>query len=117
MMCVWIEIPAARLERAMAFYEAVFQYERGDILEEDGRRITLIDGTPTASLNETAGFVPTAEGSVPYFHLEGVLDDALARVTAAGGRILEPAAARADRGVFSLIADSEGNALYLHAAS
>lgn len=117
MNCVWIEIPAAQLERAMAFYETVFGYEGGDILEEDARRLTQIDGTPTVSLNETAGFTPTADGSVPYFHLDGPLHEVLARVAAAGGSLLEPATPRADRGMFSLVADTEGNALYLHAAS
>jgi predicted enzyme related to lactoylglutathione lyase len=38
-------------------------------------------------------------------------------VTAAGGRIVEPATARADRGLFSLVVDSEGNAFHLHAAA
>jgi predicted enzyme related to lactoylglutathione lyase len=38
-------------------------------------------------------------------------------VTAAGGRIVEAAAPRADRGLFSPVVDSEGNAFYLHAAA
>lgn len=39
----------------------------------------------------------------------------LARVTAAGGRIIEPATPRGEMGLFSLVHDTEGNSLYLHA--
>lgn len=117
MNAVWIEIPVHDLTRAKAFYEAVFQHAPTEVLIEDGRRITLIEGQPTVSLNQTPGFTPTDQGSLPYFHLDGTITDALARVTAAGGRIVEPAVARADRGMFSLVTDSEGNAFYLHAAS
>ena len=117
MNTVWVEIPVLDLSRAKAFYESVFEHAPTEVLAEDGRRITLIEGTPTVSLNETAGFVPSEQGSLPCFHLDGPLADALARVTAAGGRIVEPATARADRGLFSLVVDSEGNAFYLHAAA
>lgn len=117
MNSVWIEIPALDLARAKAFYEAVFEHAPTEVLAEDGRQITVIEGQPTVSLNQTPGFVPTDQGSVPYFHLDGPIADVLARVTAAGGRIVEPATARADRGMFSLVTDTEGNALYLHAAS
>lgn len=112
---VWIEIPVVDITRAKAFYEAVFEHTPTEVIHEDGRQITVIEGRPTVSLNQTPGFVPTDQGSVPYFHVEGPIAGILARVTASGGRIVEPAAARADRGLFSLVTDSEGNAMYLHA--
>jgi uncharacterized protein len=117
MNSVWLEIPVRDLARAKAFYEAVFEHAPTEVLSEDGRQITVIEGQPTVSLNQTPGFVPTDQGSLPYFHLDGPIADALDRVTRAGGRVVEPATPRADRGLFSLVTDSEGNALYLHAAS
>lgn len=41
----------------------------------------------------------------------------MARVTRAGGRVGEPGAPRGSYGVFSLVTDTEGDALYLHASS
>lgn len=117
MNSVWIEIPVLDLARAKAFYESVFEHASTDVLAGDGRRITVIEGSPTVSLNETAGFVPSEQGSIPYFHLDGPMAAALERVTGGGGRIVEPAAAREDLGLFSLVVDTEGNALYLHAAA
>ena len=60
---------------------------------------------------------PTDQGSVPYFHVEAPLSQTLTRVTDAGGRIVEPAAARGENGTFSMVVDTEGNSLYLHAAA
>jgi predicted enzyme related to lactoylglutathione lyase len=91
----WLEIPVNDLARAKAFYETVFEHAPTEILVEGDRRITVIEGRPTVSLNQTPGFVPTEQGTLPYSHLEGPLADALARVTAAGGRVVEPATARA----------------------
>jgi uncharacterized protein len=115
MHAIWIEIPASDLGRAKAFYESVFGHAATDETADGTRRITIIEGTPTVSLNETAGFRPSLDGSIPYFHVDEPVSGVLERVVASGGKILEPAAARGDLGVFSLVADSEGNSLYLHA--
>jgi len=113
---IWIEIPVADLARAKRFYEAVFEHAPTDVLDDGTRAITVVDGQPTVSLNRTEGFRPSADGSLPYFHLDGPLDAALARVVEHGGRVVEPVTARGDLGLFALVADSEGNAFYLHAA-
>ena len=117
MHAIWIEIPVADLARAKRFYEAVFAHAPTEVTDDGVRAITVIDGQPTVSLNRTEGFTPSAAGSLPYFHLDGPLDAALDVVTEHGGGIVEPAAARGDLGLFALVTDSEGNALYLHAAS
>lgn len=39
------------------------------MIKEDDRQITVIDGQPTVSLNQTPGFVPTEQGSLPYFSM------------------------------------------------
>ncbi len=117
MHAIWIEIPVADLARAKAFYESVFGHAATAVTDDGTRAITIIDGQPTVSLNQTAGFTPSAAGSLPYFHVDEPLDGALGRVSAAGGAIVEPATARGDLGLFALVTDSEGNALYLHATS
>lgn len=45
---------------------------------------------------------------MPYFPVEAPLSQTLARVTGAGGRVVEPAAARGDNGTFSLLDASDG---------
>lgn len=117
MKAIWIEIPVADLARAARFYEAVFEHAPTEVVTDDTRSITIINGQPTVSLNRTAGFEPSTSGSLPYFHLDGPLHDALARVADAGGAVVEPPVARADLGLFALVSDSEGNAMYLHAAA
>ena len=113
MQTIAIEVPVSDLHRAKQFYETVFGHAPTDVIEEDGRVRTVIDGMPGIYLNQTPGFVPTAEGSLPYFHVED-LDSALAAVSSAGGRVVEQPAPRADLGRFALVLDSEGNGLYLH---
>lgn len=116
MNCIWIELPAVDLARAKTFYGAVFGHEPTAVMPEDSRAISVISGQPTVSLTQTDGFVPTVQGSLPYFHVDGTMTEALERVSQAGGRVLEAAAARGDHGTFAQIADTEGNALYLHTA-
>lgn len=117
MQSIWIEFPATDINRAKAFYQAVFQHAPTDVIADGTRKIAVIAGEPTVSLTETSGFTPTVEGSLPYFHVDAPLSDTLSRVSSAGGRVVEPAAARGENGVFSMIVDTEGNALYLHSAN
>lgn len=115
MQAIWIEVPVADLARAKQFYEAVFGHAPTDVLEQETRAITVIDGQPSVSLTKTDGFTASTDGSLPYFHV----DDLDAAVTAAaryGGTVIEPASERPGLGRFALVTDSEGNGLYLHGA-
>lgn len=116
MHAIWIEIPVADVRRARDFYANVFGVDAPETVEQTVRRIVVIDGQPTVSLNETPGFVPSTDGSLPYFEVAN-LDAALTAVIASGGAIAEPAAERPGLGRFALVHDSEGNALYLHGAA
>ncbi|MFG2887339.1 VOC family protein [Streptomyces sp. NPDC048297] len=116
MQTIWIEIPAEDLERAKRFYEAVFQHEPTEIVDMGVRRITILPGTPSVSLNQTDGFVPSTLGALPYFHVDEPLSEALERVTANGGSVVDPTEERPGNGFFALVLDSEGNAVTLHSA-
>jgi predicted enzyme related to lactoylglutathione lyase len=116
MQTIWVEIPAADLERAKVFYENVFGHEPTDIIDDGVRRITILPGTPSVSLNQVDGFLPTDQGSLPYFHVDEALSGALQRVIEAGGRVIDPPEERPGYGFFALVVDSEGNALTLHSA-
>ncbi len=114
MDAIWIELPALDLARSKIFYEAVFSHPATEIIDSGSRTITVIPGTPTVSLNRTAGFTPHADGTLPYFQVPD-LDAAVTAASAYGGRVVEPRHERPGFGWFALILDSEGNPLYLHA--
>lgn len=113
MQAIWIEIPVSDLERAKRFYETVFGHEATDVVEDGARRITIVPGEPSVSLNQTAGFTPGPQGPLPYFEV-GAVTSALQRVGAAGGEVVDPATPRGELGLFAVVRDSEGNLLTLH---
>ncbi len=113
---VWFEIPSTDFQRAVTFYEAIF-----------GLKLRTMEfmGTPTAVfeyekpavsgciLKEDA--LPAGQsGCIVYLNADGILDEVLHRVPAAGGKVvtvieLPPGMGRAAR-----IIDSEGNQVGLH---
>jgi len=114
----WFEIPTTNIDRAAKFYEAVL----GASLHRE-----VIAGIPNAILPYSGGedgavggalvqnprLPPGAAGGLPYLNCTGFLDEALARVGAAGGAIVMP---KTDIGFghIALIVDTEGNRIGLH---
>jgi hypothetical protein len=115
----WVEIPVSNLERALAFYQAVFELPATDIFADEVRRISVLPSAPSAagfSLNQTANFLPSAQGVLVYVAVEGALDAYLERALAAGGAVAEPIHRRPQGGSFATIKDSEGNLLTINAS-
>ena len=115
---VWVEIPVLDMNRAVAFYNAVFRLQAE--VYDDGERLSavlwMIEGAPGCSLTQTAGFRPSADGPWIYLHSEDPLDELLARVEAAGGEILTPHTSMGEAGSYTAIRDTEGNTLALYTA-
>lgn len=113
----YFEIPVTDMDRAVAFYEAVFGWslERQSI---DGYDMALMPFDPdspgaTGALAKGDVYVPTTNGPIVYFRVANI-DAALARAVAAGGAVLYP---RKDVGAFGSVAefgDSEGNRIALN---
>jgi predicted enzyme related to lactoylglutathione lyase len=113
----WFEIPAADLERAGRFYEAV----TGKTL----RRETFLDVPHAIFTSEGVGGAvvadpknkPSAAGSVVYLNAgtEGDLEAWLGRVGKAGGEVLLGKTSLGPQGFFGLIRDTEGNRVGVHA--
>ena len=112
----WFEIPVVDFERAMAFYEHVFEVE----LER-----TVIDGHPMAIFPEAdepgrasgalaAGdsYVPSVDGTRVYFRVDDV-EGTLARASERGGTLLYPVTEVGEQGVVAEFADTEGNRIAL----
>ncbi len=117
---VHFEIPVTDMNRAIAFYEAVFALKL-DRREVDGYDMAFFpraDGRPGASGALAKGDVykPTRDGAILYFDVPDV-DAVIARAEAAGGLVLYPRKDIGAAGFVAEIADSEGNRIALSQAA
>lgn len=117
MKAIWIEFAAHDIDRANQFYSEVFGHDQLEVIRDPERAMIIIPGEPVVSLNQTEGFVPNGNGTLPYFDVEGTLSESLDRVIAAGGSIAEPTSERPGFGFFAIVVDPEGNHLYLHSVN
>jgi hypothetical protein len=119
----WIEIPAADLDRALAFYRAVFQltdtplYEDGDMLIRVLWPSDKVDRAPGVSLVKSPLHHPpaTPSGPVINFHLASHADlqTALEQARAFGGKIDNAIVDMGDGVKYVNLIDSEGNRIAL----
>lgn len=84
-----VEIPSRDLERALAFYAAVFDLEL-EISEIDGQRMVFFPQddprAPTVAITEGDDYQPSGEGVRLYLSVDD-LETVLSRVVDAGGEI------------------------------
>lgn len=116
---VWFEIPVMDLERAMKFYQAVFELGPTEITTDDIRRTTTLfpgsaEGLPGLSLNQTADFTPSDHGPLVYLDASPDLAPALARVEPSGGKVVEGKTPMGQAGCYATFIDSEGNLLAMY---
>lgn len=116
---VWVEIPVKDLERAMQFYQTVFNLSPAEISDEGVRRTATLfhdqTGTkPGFSLNQTANFEPGSKGPFLYLDAGEELSDHLSRVEPAGGKIVEAKTSMGSAGHYASILDTEGNLIALY---
>ncbi len=114
---VWFEIPALDLDRAVRFYETIFDTAL--------KRLTM-------DLEELAAFpfpppgvggcvikcdqLKPGAGTIIYLNAGPSLNTVRDRVEAAGGKVLMPNVTLPnDMGVYTWILDTEGNTVGLHA--
>ncbi len=109
---VWAEIPVTDMDRAITFYNSVFKTE----MKKDETGPNPMAMFPTAGPTGVAGHLypgkPAPEGTGPTVHMASpdVLEDALDRVKAAGGKVIsEPVAIPAGR--FAYCMDLDGNSI------
>lgn len=112
----WFEIPASNFDRAVKFYNNIYQIE----LETNNMNDYSMAFFPAQ--NGIGGAIICGEGAIPndkgpliYLNGGNNLEKVLSRVEAAGGRILMPKQMiNKEAGCFALFIDSEGNKLALH---
>lgn len=122
-MVGWFEIPVTNMDRAVKFYNAVFQIE---IAVHKLDKITM-GWFPFANDPEAKGasgslvqnedfYKPSSDGTLIYFtSRKGDVNDELNRIEKAGGKILQTKTQISeDHGYYALIVDTEGNRVALH---
>lgn len=115
-----VEIPVARLERAIHFYSTVFGIRLGDVVAIHDSQMAYFpfeEGKDGASgaLAQGDAYVPSREGAVVYFSVADI-DDVLAKATALGSETLFPKTAIGAAGFVAEITDSEGNRIAVQTA-
>ena len=119
----WFEIPAANLDRAIAFYEAVFDFKLQPMELANKLRMALFpihpsEGVGGALCQHPEFYTPSQTGTMVYLNADPDLAIALARVEKAGGRVLVPKSQiSAEYGYMAVFIDCEGNRVALHSSA
>ena len=121
----WFEIPATDFERARTFYETVLQTQLfiNDQRETMGSMLGIFpheDGIGGCLVhNPQYGYAPADTGALVYLRVDGEMNSALERVSAAGGTVLLPKTALgegAGGGFVAWLLDTEGNKVGLYSS-
>ena len=113
----WFEIPCSDLQRARAFYEAVFDLEM-PVHELGPLTMAWFPMHPnatgaTGSLVQGENYTPSHHGSMVYFSVDDI-EATLEKIEQAGGRILNNKTSIGQFGYVGHFEDSEGNRVALH---
>lgn len=113
----WFDIPALKFERAVRFYETVLSCR---LIQENmlGTQLAIFPAKPgeaTGAIMAREGLQPSPGGTTIYLKAGNDLSAALARVEAAGGKVVFPKTfIKEGFGYFAIMIDSEGNSIGLH---
>jgi len=119
----WFEIPVSDMDRAIEFYNAVFQVTISKQIfggTEMGWFPFSAEakGAPGSLIKNNDHYKPSStQGTLVYLSSTDVNDE-LGRIEAAGGEILQPKTQISeDHGYMALFKDTEGNRVALHSST
>jgi predicted enzyme related to lactoylglutathione lyase len=121
----WFEIPVSDMQRAKKFYETILDIELVSQKAESGIEAMelfprLPDGSMgrsdvvSGSLIKAERLRPSGDGILIYLNANPDLDDVVARIEPAGGKLILPKA-KNPAGYVSIFMDTEGNKMGLYA--
>lgn len=113
----WFELPAVNFDRAKKFYETIFEIKMEDSMMGPFR-MGFFPGDAQAvngAIVHGEGYEPSDKGAVVYLNADGIIDNVLAKITKAGGKVLVPRTPiTPEIGDFAIFLDTEGNKVALH---
>lgn len=118
----WFEISVSDMARAKKFYETVFDIKMEE-MEMMGMKMAMfpsenMNGKVSGALVEGPMHKPSMDGAKIYFNGNPDLGNALARVEAAGGKVMMPKTKISDEiGHMAFFTDTEGNAVAMHSSN
>lgn len=110
---VWFDVPVRDLARAMAFYEAVLQWN----VKQEAAGLAVFehdDALTGGCLVEEESYAPSEQGALLYYSVNGRHEEAEHLVALHGGKVLIPKHPIGPFGYRSVVVDSEGNRIALH---
>ena len=120
---VHFEIPVDDTARAKEFYGSAFEWQLNDTDMGDGNIYTIVITTPVDEQSQlptdpgaiNGGLMQRTPGTPTPVITIGVdaIDDALKKVEAGGGSVVQPRTEIPNMGAFAYFKDSEGNVLGL----
>jgi uncharacterized protein len=113
---VWFEIPASNFDRAVSFYERMFQVAlRRERIGDGELAVFGGEGGANGAILSQSGMLPNKDGAVIYLETGADLTPFLARAVASGGRVVkEKTALPPGMGFYAHFEDCEGNRVGLH---
>jgi uncharacterized protein len=117
----WVEIPTTDIERAKTFYHTILGKEGPKLREENFGDVLyaflpMEPGYSGGALVQHKNYAPgQGQGVCVYLVVQGDLNETLARVESAGGKVVIPKMPLGDMspGFMAQFIDSEGNRLGL----
>jgi uncharacterized protein len=115
----WFEIPVLNMPRAVAFYETVLSIKLNEFqVPGDGPLMAMFPaegGINGALVNMPSFYTPSHHGPLIYLNANPDVQNALDKVSAAGGKVMVPKTMITEEyGYMAVIEDTEGNRIALH---
>ena len=114
----WFEIPALDIDRSKKFYETIFDFKM-DAMEMNGTKMAFFPMAPgtgkaNGGIAQGAMYKPSVDGTKIYLNANPNMDNVIAKVEAAGGKVLVPKMSVGPNGFMAFIMDTEGNNIGIH---
>jgi uncharacterized protein len=113
----WFEIPVLDFDRAKQFYETLFGAPIMEMPFPDGKYGMLPSDMETGvggGIVQGDGFEPSDKGTLVYLNGGDDLNIPLAKINAAGGKVIMEKTAIGANGFMAVFMDTEGNKVALH---